>query len=876
MIDKKIEIRNITDEMKSSYLSYAMSVIVSRALPDARDGLKPVHRRIVYAMYKGGYDWSKQFRKSARVVGDVIGKYHPHGDQAVYDALVRLAQDFSMSVTLLDGQGNFGSLDGDRAAAMRYTETRLAKIAEYLISDIDKNTVDFQNNYDDTELEPVVLPAQYPNLLVNGAGGIAVGMATNIPPHNLGEVIDGTLKYIDNNDISIKELMKSIPGPDFPTGGIIIGKQDIIPGYEKGRGSIKIRGEVELEDGLKDRKKIIIKSVPYQVNKTVLIEKIAELIRDKKIEGVSDLRDESNKDGVRIAIEIRKNISENVIINQLYKFSPLQSSFGFNTLAINEKKPELLNLKQFIKIFVDFREKVITKRTLFDLKKAKDRVHILIGLFISIENIDEIISIIRKSKDPNDAKSLLLKKKWNFQKSKIDKNIIEISELSTKVEYQLSDHQVKAILELRLQKLTAIGHDEINNELKELYQLIINYKKILNEKSELLNLIKGELLEIKKKFAVPRRTKLIGAVDSVEIEDVIQEEKVIVTVTNNGYIKRTPLTSIRSQKRGGKGKTGIVTREEDFVGQLFTVSTLTPVLFFSSKGIVYRLKAWKIPEGSNSSKGKALSNIFPISSDSKISSILPLPQDESTWKDTYLIFVTAGGKIRKNSLSDFENIQANGKIAMKLEKDDQIVSVKIIKKDDDVMLNTYLGKSLRINSNKIRIFKGRSSKGIKGINLKKDDRVISLTVLNHVKISSDESKAFIKKSRNDDDEVEDTSYEISSKKFEEFKLKEEFILTITENGYGKRSSSYEFRESGRGGQGIINIVTSERNGNVAASYSVKNDDDIMLITDGGQMIRCKVSEIRITGRNTQGVRIFKVDNGEKVVSSVCLADDNEE
>ena len=876
MIDKKIEIRNITDEMKSSYLSYAMSVIVSRALPDARDGLKPVHRRIVYAMYKGGYDWSKQFRKSARVVGDVIGKYHPHGDQAVYDALVRLAQDFSMSVTLLDGQGNFGSLDGDRAAAMRYTETRLAKIAEYLISDIDKNTVDFQNNYDDTELEPVVLPAQYPNLLVNGAGGIAVGMATNIPPHNLGEVIDGTLKYIDNNDISIKELMKSIPGPDFPTGGIIIGKQDIIPGYEKGRGSIKIRGEVEVEDGLKDRKKIIIKSVPYQVNKTVLIEKIAELIRDKKIEGVSDLRDESNKDGVRIAIEIRKNISENVIINQLYKFSPLQSSFGFNTLAINEKKPELLNLKQFIKIFVDFREKVITKRTLFDLKKAKDRVHILIGLFISIENIDEIISIIRKSKDPNDAKSLLLKKKWNFQKSKIDKNIIEISELSTKVEYQLSDHQVKAILELRLQKLTAIGHDEINNELKELYQLIINYKKILNEKSELLNLIKGELLEIKKKFAVPRRTKLIGAVDSVEIEDVIQEEKVIVTVTNNGYIKRTPLTSIRSQKRGGKGKTGIVTREEDFVSQLFTVSTLTPVLFFSSKGIVYRLKAWKIPEGSNSSKGKALSNIFPISSDSKISSILPLPQDESTWKDTYLIFVTAGGKIRKNSLSDFENIQANGKIAMKLEKDDQIVSVKIIKKDDDVMLNTYLGKSLRINSNKIRIFKGRSSKGIKGINLKKDDHVISLTVLNHVKISSDESKAFIKKSRNDDDEVEDTSYEISSKKFEEFKLKEEFILTITENGYGKRSSSYEFRESGRGGQGIINIVTSERNGNVAASYSVKNDDDIMLITDGGQMIRCKVSEIRITGRNTQGVRIFKVDNGEKVVSSVCLADDNEE
>ena len=876
MVDKKIEIRNITDEMKSSYLSYAMSVIVSRALPDARDGLKPVHRRIIYAMYKGGYDWSKQFRKSARVVGDVIGKYHPHGDQAVYDALVRLAQDFSMSVTLLDGQGNFGSLDGDRAAAMRYTETRLAKVSEFLVSDIDKNTVDFQNNYDDTELEPVVLPAQYPNLLVNGAGGIAVGMATNIPPHNLGEVIDGTLKYIDNNDISIKELMKYIPGPDFPTGGIIIGKQDIVPGYEKGRGSIKIRGEVDVEEGLKDRKKIIIKSVPYQVNKTVLIEKIAELIRDKKIEGVSDLRDESSKDGVRIVIEVRKNISENVIINQLYKFSPLQSSFGFNTLAINEKKPELLNLKQFIKIFVDFIEKIITKRTLFDLKKAKDRVHILIGLFISIENIDEVIAIIRKSKDPNDAKSLLLKKKWNFQKSKIDKNIINISELSTKDEYQLSDHQVKAILELRLQKLTAIGHDEINSELNDLYQLIVKYKKILNEKNELFNLIKLELNEIKKKFAVPRRTKLIGAVDSVEIEDVIQEEKVIVTVTNDGYIKRTPLTSIKSQKRGGKGKTGIVTREEDFVNQLFTVSTLTPVLFFSSKGIAYRLKAWKIPEGSNTSKGKALSNIFPITADAKISSILPLPLDESTWKDIFLIFVTSKGKVRKNSLSDFENIQANGKIAMKLEKDDQIISVKIVKKDEDIMFNTYSGKSLRINSGKIRLFKGRSSKGIKGINLKKDDRVISLTVLNHVKISSDESKAYIKKSRKDDDDIEDTNFEISQKRFDELKIKEEFILTVTENGYGKRSSSYEFRESGRGGQGIINIITSERNGNVAASYSVKNDDDIMLITNSGQMIRCKVSDIRIAGRNTQGVRIFKVEDDDKVVSSVCLSDETEE
>ena len=876
MVDKKIEIRNVTDEMKASYLSYAMSVIVSRALPDARDGLKPVHRRIIFAMYKGGYDWSKQFRKSARVVGDVIGKYHPHGDQAVYDALVRLAQDFSMSLTLLDGQGNFGSLDGDRAAAMRYTETRLAKVAEFLISDIDKNTVDFQNNYDDTELEPVVLPAQYPNLLVNGASGIAVGMATNIPPHNLGEVIEGTLKYIDNNEITIKELMKVIPGPDFPTGGIIIGQNDIIPGYEKGRGSIKIRGEIEVEEGSKDKKIIVIKSVPYQVNKTVLIEKIAELIRDKKIEGISDLRDESNKDGVRIAITVKKNVSEAIIVNQLYKFSPLQTSFGFNTLAINEKKPELLNLKQFIKIFVDFREKVLTKRTLFELKKAKDRTHILIGLFISIENIDEVISIIRKSKDPSEAKATLLKKVWSFQKSKIDKDVLEVNELSTKREYQLSDHQVKAILELRLQKLTNIGHEEINSELQDLYKLIVKYKKILNDKKELQNLIKTELAEIKKKFAVPRRTKLVGAVENVDVEDVIQEEKVIVTVTNKGYIKRTPLTSIRAQKRGGKGKTGIVTREEDFVSQLFPVSTLTPVLFFSSKGIVYRLKAWKIPEGSNTSKGKALANIFPIKADAQISSILPLPYDESTWKDNFLIFVTSTGKIRKNSILDFENIQANGKIAMKLDEDDHIVSVKIIKKDEDVMLNTYLGKSLRVNSSKIRVFKGRSSKGTRGIRLKQDDKVISLTVLNHVKITSDEARAYLKKSRSDDDTDNESTIDLSDKKFNEFKSKEQFILTVTENGYGKRSSSYEFRESGRGGQGIINIITSERNGNIAASFSTNHKDDVMLITDQGQMIRCNTSEIRITGRNTQGVRIFKLDSGEKVVSAVCLTDDTEE
>ena len=845
---KKFGNRNISDEMKSSYLSYAMSVIVSRALPDARDGLKPVHRRIIYAMYKGGYDWSKQFRKSARVVGDVIGKYHPHGDQAVYDALVRLAQEFSMNTTLLDGQGNFGSLDGDRAAAMRYTETKLSKISEFLISDIDKDTVGFQNNYDDTETEPVVLPAQFPNLLVNGAGGIAVGMATNIPPHNLGEVIDGTMAYLNNNSISISEIMKIIPGPDFPTGGIILGKNEIRNGYEKGRGSIKIRGEIEVEEGERERKLIVIKSIPFQVNKTALIEKIALLIREKKLEGISDLRDETNKEGVRIVVEIRKNINQDVIINQLYKFSPLQSSFGFNTLAINEKKPELLNLKQFIEIFVKFREKTIIKRTLFDLKKAKDRSHILIGLFIAIENIDEIISTIRKSKNPNEAKSSLLLKKWNFKKSKLDKNILEINELNNIKEYQLSDYQVKAILDLRLQKLTAIGHDEINGELNELYNLIIKLKKILNNKKELVNLIKEELTNIKTKFAKPRKTKIIEQFSSVEVEDVIQKEQVVVTVTNKGYIKRTPITNIKSQKRGGRGKVGIVTREEDFVTQLFSVNTLTPVLFFSNKGIVYKIKTWKIPEGSNQSKGKSLHNLFPLDNQSYLSSIMPLPENEDEWSSLNIVFITKLGKIRKNNLEDFRNIQANGKIAMKLDKGDEIVSVKLLKGNDDIMINSFLGKSLRVNSKKIRLFKGRSSKGVKGINLKNNDKVISLSILKPNIISSNK---------------------------DEMKSKEEFILTITENGYGKRSSSYEFRETGRGGQGIINISTSERNGNVAASFPINAEDDIMLVTNKGQMIRVKVSEIRIAGRNTQGVRIFKTASDEKVVTAVRLADSNE-
>ena len=881
---KKYSSVQIVDEMKTSYLSYAMSVIISRALPDARDGLKPVHRRIIYAMYKGGYDWSKQFRKSARVVGDVIGKYHPHGDQAVYDALVRLAQDFSMSVKLLDGQGNFGSMDGDRAAAMRYTETRLAKIAEYLVADIEKNTIDYQNNYDDTELEPTVLPAQFPNLLVNGAGGIAVGMATNIPPHNLGEIIDGTLAYIDNNEISIDELIKLIPGPDFPTGGLIIGKDAIKTGYKTGRGSIKIRGEIETEEEKKDKTLIVIKSVPFQTNKSLLIEKIALLVREKKIEGISDIRDESNKEGVRIVIDLKRGVSSEIIINQLYKYSPIESSFGFNTLAILNGKPELLNLKQFIKIFIEFREKILIKRTLFDLKKAKDRVHILIGLFIAIENIDEIIAIIRKSKNPNDAKTILQNKQWNFKKSKINKDILDVSDLSNKEQYYLSDYQVRAILELRLQKLTAIGHEEINQEISDLHKLIIKYKEILNDRNALLTQIKNELKDIKSKFANPRKTKIINKVENFDIDDVVQKEDVIITITNKGYIKRSPLSSIRVQKRGGKGKTGITTRDEDFVSQIFTASTLTPILFFSSKGIVYKLKAWKIPEGSNQSKGKALQNIFPLKEGHMITSIMPLPSDEATWAKMKIIFATANGRIRKNSLLDFENIQSSGKIAMKLEENDSIVGIKIIEDDDDFLLSTEKGKSLRVQSTKLRLFKGRSSKGIKGISLKKDDKIISLSILKSVKISSDEARAYIKASRlekdidetPDDDTEKSKEVKLSKKQIEEFKNKEQYILTITANGFGKRSSAYEYRVSGRGGQGIISIISSERNGLVASTFTINHEDQIMLITDKGQAIRCNVKDIRITGRNTQGVRVFNLSKDEKVVSATRIEDSTEE
>ena len=847
-ISKDINIKPISmyDEMSSSYLSYAMSVIISRALPDVRDGLKPVHRRILYAMYKGGFDWTKQFRKSARIVGDVIGKYHPHGDQAVYDALVRMVQEFSMSLPLIDGQGNFGSIDGDPPAAMRYTETRLSKISQFLIDDIEKNTVSFKSNYDETEKEPVVLPAQYPNLLVNGAGGIAVGMATSIPPHNLGEVINGALALIKNKEIKISELMKHIPGPDFPTGGIIIGKDIIKQGYKTGRGSFKIRGEIKVENLKNGKDRLVITSIPYQVNKSNLNERIAELVREKKIEGISDIRDESNREGIRVAIDLRRNIEPETVKRQLYKFTSVESSFGFNTLAIVENKPKNCNLKDFLENFLKFREDVVIKKTKFDLKKAEERVHILIGLSVSVENIDKVIKIIRSSKDPEQAKLILLKTKWKINKA--IKLIKLVDSKNYKGIYNLSENQVVSILDLKLQKLTALGINEIESEIKKLSHLIINYKKIINSKKELLKVISNDLQLIQEKFSVPRRTQIIDAVLNYDIEQTIQKEAVIITITLQGYIKRGSLSNVKSQKRGGKGKSGIKTRDEDSVVQTLSVNTHTSVLFFSTQGLAYKIKAWKIPEGSASSKGKSLFNLLPLKNHQSISSIMPFPDESVDTKNMHIIFATSKGKVRKNNLDDFTSINTSGKIAMKLDGDDKIVGVKICKDDQDIILNTKFGKCIRFESKKLRVFKGRSSKGIRGINLAENDSIVSLSIIDHDKKSDKSSKS-------------------------EYRAKEKYILSITENGYGKRTSHYDFRVTNRGGKGIIGIVNSSRNGNVSSSFPVFEGDQILISTDKGRVIRTSVKEIRIAGRNTQGVRIIKLSGEEKVVSANKL-DDN--
>ncbi len=850
-INNNIKPISMYDEMSSSYLSYAMSVIVSRALPDIRDGLKPVHRRIIYAMHKGGFDWSKQFRKSARIVGDVIGKYHPHGDQAVYDALVRMVQEFSMSLPLVDGQGNFGSIDGDPPAAMRYTETKLAKVSQFLIDDIEKNTVSFKSNYDETEQEPIVLPAQYPNLLVNGAGGIAVGMATSIPPHNLGEVVDGTLALIKNKDIKINELMKHIPGPDFPTGGLIIGKDIIKQGYKTGRGSFKIRGEISVENLKNGKDRLVVSSIPYQINKSNLNERIAELVRDKKIEGISDIRDESNSEGIRVSIDLRRNVEPETVKRQLYKYTSIESSFGFNSLAIVNQKPKTCNLKDFLENFLKFREDVVIKRTKFDLKKAEERVHILLGLSVSVENIDKVIKIIRSSKNPEEAKNSLLKTTWKINKA--SKLIKLVDSKNFKGKYLLSNDQVTSILELRLQKLTAIGINEIEIEIKKLAVEISKYKKIINSKNELLSEISNDLQMIKDKFSVPRRTKIIDAVLNYDIEETIQKESVIITITLQGYIKRGALSGVKQQKRGGKGKTGIKTREEDSVVQTLSVDTHTSLLFFSTEGLAYKVKAWKIPEGSASSKGKSLFNILPLKNHQSISSIMPFPDEDVDKKNMHIIFATSKGKIRKNNLEDFSSINTSGKIAMKLDSDDKIIGVMICTDDQDIMLNTKFGKCIRFESKKLRVFKGRSSKGIRGINLSENDTIVSLSIIDKDDIKKSESKTKDEKS--------------------EVKAKEKFILSITENGYGKRTSHYDFRVTNRGGKGIIGIVNSPRNGNVSSSFPVFEGDQILISTNKGRVIRTAVKEIRIAGRNTQGVRIIKLTGDEKVVSSIKL-DDN--
>ena len=848
--DKNIKLISMHDEMSSSYLSYAMSVIVSRALPDVRDGLKPVHRRILYAMYKGGYDWSKQFRKSARIVGDVIGKYHPHGDQSVYDALVRMVQDFSMSLPLVDGQGNFGSIDGDPAAAMRYTETRLSKVSQFLIDDIEKNTINFKSNYDETEKEPSVLPAQFPNLLVNGAGGIAVGMATSIPPHNLGEVIDGTLALIENKEIKVKDLMKHIPGPDFPTGGVIIGKDIIKQGYNKGRGSFKIRGEISIESLKNGRERLVITSIPYQVNKSVLNERIAQLVREKKIEGIKDIRDESNREGIRVSIDLRNGVEPETVKRQLYKNTQIESSFGFNTLAIVNGKPETCNLKDFLSNFLSFREDVVIKKTKFDLQKAEERAHVLIGLSVSVENLDKIIKLIRSSKNPEDAKKQILKTKWKINKSQKMISLIENKKI--KGLYSLSETQVNAILELRLQKLTALGINEIEIEIKKLAEQISRFKKIISSKKELLKVISEELKNIKDKYSSPRRTKIIDAVLNYDIEETIQKESVLITVTLQGYIKRGSLNKVKTQKRGGKGKTGITTRNEDSVVQTLSVNTHTSVLFFSTEGLVYRVKAWKIPEGSAASKGKSLFNILPLKNHQSISSIMPYPENEAELKNYQIVFATSQGKIRKNSLDDFSSINSSGKIAMKLDTNDKIVGVKICKEDQDIILSTKFGKCIRFESKKLRIFKGRSSKGIKGIVLAPNDEIVSLSIIDNDK------KTKNGKSKDEKSEI---------------KAKEKFILSITENGYGKKTLHTDYRVTNRGGKGIIGIVNSPRNGNISSSFPVFEGDEILISTNKGRVIRVAVKEIRTAGRNTQGVRIFKLSGDEKVVSASKI-DDN--
>jgi len=880
--------------MRKSYLDYAMSVIVSRALPDVRDGLKPVHRRILHVMNESNYDWNRPYRKSARVVGDVMGQYHPHGDQAIYDAMVRMAQDFSMRLPLIDGQGNFGSMDGDPPAAMRYTEARLERVARELLDDIDKETVDFQPNYDETTKEPTVLPAKFPNMLVNGGGGIAVGMATNIPPHNLGEVIDACCALIDNPDLTIAELMEVIPGPDFPTGGIIVGRQGLTSAFETGRGSVVMRGRVTIEEIRKDREAIVVSEIPYQVNKSRMIERIAEMVRDKKIEGIGDLRDESDRDGVRVVIEIKRDSLAEVVLNQLYRYSPLQTSFGVNTLALNNGRPELLNLKQILEAFVYFREDVIRRRTEFDLSKARDRAHVLVGLAIAVANIDDVIALIRGAKDPVEARIGLMERDWAAEE--VSALIELIDDPNHKVvdgRYRLSEAQARAILELRLQRLTGLEQEKIAEELSGLATEIENFLEILRSRERIRSIMRDEMLAVKEQFATPRRTTIEESELETDIEDLIQREDMVVTVSHAGYIKRVALSSYRAQRRGGKGRSGMSTRDEDFVSNVFVCNTHTPVLFFSSRGIVYRLKVYRLPEGNPQARGKALINLLPLEEGETITTVMPMPEDEESWGDLFILFATASGGVRRNRLSDFTNIMANGKIAMKLDEGDQLIGVRTCTEDQDILLAADSGKSIRFPVTDVRVFSGRTSTGVRGIRLADGQKIVSMTTLNHIELETDVRDSYLRMSKarrrqeGDDEEnsVDETAESetegsshvtLSEEEFSRLADTEEFILSVTENGYGKRTSAYEYRITKRGGQGVVNITTEGRNGPVVASFPVEDSDQIMLVTNGGKIIRSPVADIRIAGRSTQGVTLFDTAEDEQVVSVAHLKETDDE
>ena len=875
---------SIEEEMRKSYLDYAMSVIVSRALPDVRDGLKPVHRRILYTMYENGFTPDKPYKKSARIVGDVMGKYHPHGNLAIYDAMVRMAQDFSLRLPLIDGQGNFGSVDGDPPAADRYTESRLAKSAMPLLDDLESDTVDYTLNYSNEFREPSVLPAKFPNLLVNGAGGIAVGMATNMAPHNLGEVIDAALAVIENPSITMEELLPIIPGPDFPTGAIILGRAGIKSAFNTGRGSIIMRSRVETETIRKDRLALIVTEIPYQTNKSTMIEKIAEMVRDKKIEGISDIRDESSREGMRVVIELKRDAEPDIVLNQLWRFSQLQSSFSVNNIALSRGKPEQLTLLDLLTTFISFREEVITRRTKFLLKKARDRTHVLVGLAIAVANIDEVIRLIRASRDAAEARAALMARDWP---AKMLEPLIQLiadprHKLNADGTYKLSEEQTRAILELRLARLTQLGLEEISAELEKLAVEIKDYLEILGSRARVRSIIKDELTEVKTNFATPRRTEIIENEGEVDDEDLIQREDMVVTVSHTGYVKRVPLSAYRAQRRGGKGRAGVQIKDEDFVTKLFVANTHTPILFFSSLGMVYRLKTWRLPVGNPTSRGKAMINLLPLAQGERITTIMPMPEDPATWATMNIMFATRSGDVRRNELTEFETINKGGKIAMKLEDGDMIAGVEICTDSDDIMLTTKLGQCIRFAVADLRVFQSRGSTGVRGIKLAEKDHVISMSVLRHVEATTEERAAFIKMSRavageeteagpSDEEVVVETL--LSQERYAEMGAAEQVVLTVSANGYGKRTSSYEYRISGRGGKGITAMVVNNRNGPLVASFPVEDSDELMLVTDGGQLIRCPVHDLRKAGRSTQGVTLIDTAKDEHVVSVERISED---